>query len=71
MIRTNLRYLKRIVKLIVGFESLVIEKSVPMSHKLAAPGVRDELGRERVAHEAEVAEAADAVADLAEQLRQV
>ena len=44
---------------------------VPLGHELAPPGVHDELGRERVAHEAEVAEAADAVADLAQQLRQV
>ena len=44
---------------------------VPLGHELAPPGVHDELGRERVAHEAEVAEAADAVADLAQQLGQV
>ena len=68
---TNLRYLDWIVELIVGIESLVIEKSLPLSHGLAAPGVGDELGREGVAHEAEVAEATDAVADLAEQLWQV
>ena len=46
-------------------------RALPLSHELAAPGVRDELGREGVSHEAEVTEAADAVADLAEQLRQV
>ena len=43
----------------------------PLGHELAPPGVHDELGRERVAHETEVAEAADAEADLAQQLRQV
>ena len=43
----------------------------PLGHQLSPLGVGDELGREGVPHLAEVAQAADSVADLAQQLGQV
>ena len=43
----------------------------PLVHELSPLGVGDKLGREGVPHLAEVAQAANSVADLAEQLGQV